>query len=167
MSIVKSLSVGDGDMFYIEHNSDNFTIIDCCMSEDDRKTIVKEIKSKSSGKIIIRFISTHPDDDHIRGLKYLDEQMNLLNFYCTKNEATKEDATDDFSQYCELRNDTEKAFYLFRGCSRRWMNLSSDERDGAGISILWPITSNKHYKEALKEAKEGGSPNNISPNSEI
>ena len=26
MSIVKSLSVGNGDMFYIQHNSDNFTI---------------------------------------------------------------------------------------------------------------------------------------------
>lgn len=163
MSIVKSLSVGDGDMFYIEHNSDNFTIIDCCMSEDDRKTIVEEIKSKSSAKNIIRFISTHPDDDHIRGLEYLDEQMNLLNFYCTKNEATKEDATDDFSQYCELRDDTEKAFYLFRGCSRRWMNLSSDERGRAGINILWPITNNEHYKGALKKVKEGENPNNISP----
>jgi hypothetical protein len=30
MSIVKSFSVGDGDMFYIKHNSDNFTTIDCC-----------------------------------------------------------------------------------------------------------------------------------------
>jgi hypothetical protein len=29
MSIVKSFSVGDGDMFYILHNSSNFTIIDC------------------------------------------------------------------------------------------------------------------------------------------
>ena len=24
MSIIKSFSVGDGDMFYIDHNSDNF-----------------------------------------------------------------------------------------------------------------------------------------------
>ena len=29
MSIVKSFSVGNGDMFYINHGSDNFTIIDC------------------------------------------------------------------------------------------------------------------------------------------
>ena len=27
MSIIKSFSVGDGDMFYIDHNSDNFSII--------------------------------------------------------------------------------------------------------------------------------------------
>ncbi len=27
MSTVKSLAVGDGDMFYIKHESDNFTMI--------------------------------------------------------------------------------------------------------------------------------------------
>ena len=34
MSIVKSLSVGEGDMFYIKNNTDNFTVIDCCIDED-------------------------------------------------------------------------------------------------------------------------------------
>ena len=29
MSIIKSFSVGNGDMFYIEHNSDNFSVVDC------------------------------------------------------------------------------------------------------------------------------------------
>ncbi|CAM4346215.1 hypothetical protein COEX109129_19890 [Corallococcus exiguus] len=33
MSIIKSFSVGNGDMFYIKHNSDNFTIIDCNLTE--------------------------------------------------------------------------------------------------------------------------------------
>jgi len=160
---VKSLSVGSGDMFYITHNSDNFTIIDCCMSEDDREAIVKELKAQSAGKGIVRFISTHPDDDHIRGLAHLHEQMNLLNFYCVKNDARKPDETEDFNQYCALRDDAKKAFHLFRGCSRRWMNQSNEERDGAGIHILWPVSNNEHYKEALKEAKEGGSANNISP----
>lgn len=103
MSIVKSFSIGEGDMFYIKHGSDNFTIIDCCMSDDNRNGIIKEIKSKSKGKNIVRFISTHPDDDHIRGLSYLDDEMNLLNFYCVKNETTKPDKTPDFDRYCKLR----------------------------------------------------------------
>ena len=163
MSIVKSFSVGDGDMFYIKHSSDNFTIIDCFMSEEDRNDIVAELESESKNKSIVRFISTHPDDDHILGLSYLHEKMNLLNFYCVKSEATKKDATDDFDQYCELRDDSDKAFYISRGCSRRWMNQTTEERGSAGISILWPITTNEHYREALKEAKKGESPNNISP----
>ena len=45
MSIVKSFSVGDGDMFYIDHNSDNFTTIDCCYSDDENKeTNFEEMK---------------------------------------------------------------------------------------------------------------------------
>jgi len=89
--------------------------------------------------------------------------MKLLNFYCVKNEATKPDETDDFDQYCALRDDSDKAFYISRGCSRRWMNQDTEERGSSGISILWPITTNEHYKETLKQAKQGESPNNISP----
>lgn len=33
----------------------------------------------------------------------------------------------------------------------------------SGINILWPIVNNKDYKDALAEANEGKSPNNISP----
>ncbi len=162
MSIVKSLSVGDGDMFYIKHGSDNFTMIDCCMSDDDKNDIINEIKSQSSGKGIVRFISTHPDDDHIRRLVDLDDAMGILNFYCVANEATKSDQTDDFDRYCELRDHDKKAFHLYKRCSRKWMNESDEERGRAGINILWPITSNEHYKSALTDAKNGKSPNNIS-----
>ena len=77
MSIVKSFSVGDGDMFYIKHGSDSFTMIDCCLSEDDKDKIIGEIKSQASGKGIVRFISTHPDDDHIRGIVDLDDAMKI------------------------------------------------------------------------------------------
>lgn len=40
MSIIKTLSVGNGDMFYIKHGSSNFTIIDCNMDENNREDIV-------------------------------------------------------------------------------------------------------------------------------
>lgn len=43
MSIIKSFSVGNGDMFYIKHNSDNFSIIDCCLTDDNKEDIVNEI----------------------------------------------------------------------------------------------------------------------------
>jgi beta-lactamase superfamily II metal-dependent hydrolase len=162
MSIVKSVSVGDGDMFYIRHDTDSFTIIDCSLSESDGERIVNELKAQSQDKKIVRFISTHPDDDHIMGLAYLHEEMNLRNFYCVKNDATKPDQTDDFEQYGALR-DAEKTFYLFRGCTRKWLNLTDEERGGAGIHILWPMIGNEHYKEALALANDGESPNNISP----
>jgi beta-lactamase superfamily II metal-dependent hydrolase len=162
MSVIKSFSVGNGDMFYIKHGNDNFTTIDCCMSEENKENIIDEIREESKDKGITRFISTHPDQDHIGRLKYYNEQLTINNFYCVKNEATKKDETEDFKEYCDLR-DGDKAFNIYKGCARKWMNDSDDERDSSGISILWPNTSNSDFKDALQKAKDGESPNNISP----
>lgn len=162
MSTVKSLAVGDGDMFYIKHGSDNFTIIDCRLSAENKDEILKEIKAESAGKGITRFVSTHPDEDHLQGLLDLDDALGLVNFYCVKNQATKSSPSESFKRYCKLRDDKKKAFYLYKGCSRKWMNESDNERDSAGLFCLWPITSNKHYQDVLAAAKRGGSPNNLS-----
>ncbi|WP_407384615.1 hypothetical protein [Ruminococcus sp.] len=166
MSIIKSFSVGNGDMFYIKHGSSNFSIIDCNIDDDNEKTILDEIVSEKEGKVITRFISTHPDEDHLHGLKKLDDKIEILNFYCVKNEAIEEDETEDFKHYCGLR-DGEHHYYVSKGCKRKWMN-DNDENDGynygsSGINFLWPITTNDDYKEALKLAAEGKAFNNLSP----
>lgn len=163
MSTVKSLSVSDGDMFYINHNSNNFTIIDCCLNDDNRDQIIAEVKALADANEIVRFISTHPDDDHIAGMVELDDKLQILNFYCVKNEAAKDDETDDFNRYCELRDSEKKAFYIFRGCTRKWMNQGDDTRGASGINVQWPDQANQSFKDALQFAKEGDSPNNISP----
>lgn len=152
-------------MFYIKHGTSNFTIIDCNMDDTNEKEITDEIVLESSGKDIKRFISTHPDEDHIHGLKYLDDKIGIVNFYCVANEATKDDETEDFKRYCELRDSKEKAFYIYRDCSRCWMNKNDDEKKygSSGINILWPIVDNEDYQNELLNVKEGKSPNNISP----
>lgn len=162
MSKVYSYSVGNGDMFSIRHNSDNFTIIDCSMSTDDREWILAVLKEQQNGKGISRFISTHPDQDHLMGLEYLDNELSISNFYCVENKTTKTTETVDFLRYCELRDGT-KAFYIYKNCSRRWMNESNDERTTSGIQILWPDLENTDYKNALVQTAEGNSPNNLSP----
>lgn len=162
MSEIKSYSVGNGDMFYINHGSDNFTIIDSCLGENTEQAILNEVAALSRSKGVTRFISTHPDEDHIGGLDLLDNRIDILNFYCVKNRATKDDETESFTRYCELRDST-KAFYIFKGCSRKWMNLSGDGRESSGINVLWPEPENPEFKSALDAAAEGESPNNISP----
>lgn len=164
MTIIKSFSVGNGDMFYIKHGSENFTIIDCNMDNECKREIVDELIDESRGKDIKRFISTHPDDDHICGLKYLQQRMGIKNFYCVKNEATKKEETEDFKEYCHLR-EMGQAFFLEKGCSRRWMNKSGGEEGygSAGINILWPVVNNYYFKEELDKVQNGDSPNNISP----
>jgi len=162
MSVVKSFSVEEGDTFYIRHGSDNFSIIDCNLTDDRKDEIIKEIDNQSNDKNVIRFISTHPDEDHIHGLECLDDAKSILNFYCVKNNVSKEVETDSFRRYCKLR-DSDKAFYISKDCSRRWMNKKDDERGSAGINILWPDLNNKYYKDALQKAEDSGNPNNISP----
>ena len=162
MSIVHSYAVGNGDMFSIRHNSDNCTIIDCNISDEDKTWLLKEIDKQRKGKGITRFVSTHPDNDHLSGLVTLDDHINIVNFYVVKNNARKENENDDFRRYKKLR-DGDKAFNLFKDCKRRWMNKKSEGRGAAGINIHWPITSNKYFKDALKDASDGKTPNNISP----
>ncbi len=164
MSTIKSFSVGNGDMFYIKHESDNFTVIDCHLNDEKtNELIIDEIIRESKDKGIQRFISTHPDEDHIKGLIELDKKWGIQNFYCVKNEADKNEPSEDFKKYCELRDSEKKAYYIEKGCVRKWMNQTTNERGSSGINILWPDTSNKYFKEELEKVKEGESPNNISP----
>ncbi len=161
MPIVKSFAVGAGDMFYIQHNSDNFTIIDCDLSDDNADQIIGELKSASSGKGVVRFICTHPDEDHFGGLNLLDDAMPIANFYVVKNQAIKDEDTISFRRYCELR-DSSKAFHIYKGCKRKWMNETSEDRSSSGIQILWPDLSNTYFKAALAECDAGESYNNTS-----
>ena len=163
MSIVHSYAVGNGDMFSIRHGSDNCTIIDCSISKDEQERLLKLIDGQREGKTITRFVSTHPDQDHLMGLGALDDHIDILHFCVVKNSATKEDETDDFKRYKQLRDDGKKAFYIYRNCKRRWMNKSNEERGSSGINIWWPIVSNEYFIEALQDAADGKSPNNISP----
>jgi beta-lactamase superfamily II metal-dependent hydrolase len=161
MSMVRSFTVGNGDMFYIRHGSDNFTIIDCQLFGEHKEWLTEEIKEESAKKGITRFISTHPDEDHIEGLKHLDDAISIVNFYVVKNAATKVDETESFKHYCQLR-DGIHAYYVEKGCARRWLNQGGEGRGSSGINILWPDTANTHFKAALKEAAAGTKFNNIS-----
>ncbi|RYY02147.1 MAG: hypothetical protein EOO53_14015 [Gammaproteobacteria bacterium] len=161
MAVVKSFSVGNGDMFYIKHNSDNFTIIDCNLSEENKDEIISELKYESNSKKVTRFICTHPDQDHFGGIQWLDDEMSISNFYVVKNQAIKDQKTDSFIRYCQLR-DSDKAYYIEKGCKRKWMNLSGDGRETSGISVLWPNTKNPHFIEALEKCDGGESYNNTS-----
>ncbi len=161
MSTVKSFATGEGDTYYIRHGSDNFTIIDCRIA-DDRDDIIEEIRKQSASKGLTRFISTHPDDDHIRGLARLDDAIGIRNFHLVDNKATKPDDTVDFERYCEIRDDPDRVYHLYKGVTRCWLNDSNDVRGSSGITVLWPETANPDFRNVLTSVAEGGSPNNLS-----
>lgn len=166
MAVIKSFYVGNGDTFYIEHNSSNFTMIDCNLTQDDNK-IIEEIKRKRKLKKIFRFISTHPDEDHIKGIEIINDKIGIDNFYVVYNEAKKDNETDSFKKYCELKS-VGTNFFLKQGLANKWLNQEGkDENDnnieGSGLSILWPDLKNPFFKEALKKCNNGKEYNNISP----
>lgn len=161
MAMIRSFTVGNGDMFYIKHDSDNFTIIDCQLFGEHKEWLVDELIQESKDKAIKRFISTHPDEDHLQGIEHLDERMPIQNFYVVKNDANKPDESESFKHYKKLR-DGSKAFYVYKDCSRKWINVSDDERDGAGLRFLWPDVDNEDFQAALQASTDGKAFNNTS-----
>ena len=154
MSTIKSLSVGNGDMFYIDHDRNNFTIIDCCLKDEKQKDkIVDEIRSIAkvtdpNDRKKICFISTHPDKDHIQGIDFLDDSIGIDKFYVVGNQVNKHKNDPSFNRYYCLRDDGNKSCYI-------------DERSSIinEITFLWPKLYNRQFIKALNNEDV----NNISP----
>ena len=177
MSIVKSYSFPNGenrgDMFYIQHNSKNFTIIDCFLKEgsnpDCRKDeILSELQKMSEGRIK-RFISTHPDNDHICGLEFLDDCFKISNFYAVENKRPVDGDNPSFVRYSNLKKECNFEIYAKR--ERAYLNKGGMLKNGkkigpSGISFLWPFLQDEEFKKALENVNaghDGACVNNISP----
>lgn len=169
MSIVKSYSFpkGDirGDMFYIKHNSNNFTVIDCYLKDmpgefPRKELIVKEIIRESIDRVC-RFISTHPDNDHIAGIDYLDDNWKITNFYAVKNNRPNDENDSSLTRYKKLLN--EHNFPIERGLKHPWLNVGNEENGSCGISFHWPDLSNERFKQTLNLVSENKEINNICP----
>lgn len=167
MSIVKSFSFpcGElrGDTFYISHNSNNFTLIDCYLKDGDdascrKEEIINEIVEESRGRIC-RFISTHPDNDHILGIEELDKRWPITNFYAVDNNIPADKSDASLSKYIELKKN--KNFPINKGIKRAWLNKKEDKNGSSGIEFLWPDVTNEKFQDELQKVVQGESPNNI------
>ena len=168
MRILKSFSFPEGnirgDMFYIKHTKDNFTVIDCFLKDGDGKNcrqseIIDEVVKESQGRVC-RFISTHPDKDHIQGIEELDKKWPILNFYAVNNQTPADKSDPSLTRYLQLLS--EKNCAIYRGLKRAWLNKDAENKCSSGLSFLWPKLDNEKFKNTLKSVAEGGSPNNIS-----
>lgn len=169
MSIVKSYSFpeGDirGDMYYIKHGTNNFTVIDCYLKEGNGRNarkdeIISEINKESAGRIC-RFISTHPDNDHIAGIEYLYNNWEITNFYAVENYLPADNSDDSLACYNWLL--ANRNYAIHRGIKRAWLNESNNDNGSSGINFQWPDLNNKKFKQVLKLVSEGKDVNNICP----
>ena len=85
--------------------------------------------------VYIDSFSTHPDEDHIQGLVDLDNKISICNFYCVENSTTKEDESDNFRRYRQLY-ESDRSYYIFKNCRRRWLNESNEERGQAELKYF-------------------------------
>lgn len=163
-----SFSVGNGDMFLIVHNNNTLSIIDCNIGDEDETKITNIISHYKKTHKLIRFISTHPDDDHIKGIDKLYKNGFVWerNFYYVQNDIKKNNQNTDNKKYIELKNSTESV-EIFAGLKRAFLNKDGEsngtEYKSSSIEFLWPELDNPKFKKALENASKDVDINNICP----
>ena len=186
------LNVKDGDCSIIEHGSGHVSVIDVCnaektaepMSESEYRYLLE--KSLSAGNFqqkkhpvnpisylndfgiqsIFRFILTHPDMDHMDGIKDFFGCFSPVNFWDTDNTKKMDFAgspynEEDWNFYRNIRdNDSHsdpKRLTLFSGSDGKYWSESEDGRPpGDSLTILAPTA------KLIDDANKSGDYNDAS-----
>ena len=121
MSTIHFLNVKNGDCSIIQHNSGHVSVIDVCNASRHSERVedfslhdsttsgnyhqkghptnpIAYLKQVVKTDSIFRYIQTHPDMDHMDGIKDLFNSFSVINFWDTEN--TKYIPNDsDFGPY--------------------------------------------------------------------
>lgn len=152
------LNVGDGDCSVIQHKSGRVTVIDVnkagCSKEHIEKFNQKDCPSDPISylqnlkiRTIHRFVLTHPDMDHLGGVKKLFDEFEILNFWDTNNNKVINSwgggshSKEDWSFYQQLKknlvSDVKRVCY-FSGGNNCYFNKDDNGGEGDAIYILAP-----------------------------
>lgn len=177
MSKIHFLNVKLGDCSVIKHNSERVTVIDVCNAKPPNVLVEKSIADMAilergiSGNFqqkkypvnptsylkdhdinsIFRYIQTHPDMDHMDGIKTLFDEFSPSNFWDTNNIKEIDDSSwenspyneDDWKFYKNLRDtkpdSNPKRLALLAGKTGQYWNIGDDGSSGGdGLHILAP-----------------------------
>lgn len=174
MSRFHYLNVNDGDCSIIQHNSDRVTVFDCCNARlaepaNEAAAILKRMDGAFGGlgnfnqkaypvnpiaymrshgiADVFRFILSHPEMDHMDGIKDFFSAFSPVNFWDIDNDCEKDFSgwnryrEEDWQFYKKLRAgqvSTERRVY-HSGDRARYFNVNEDGTSGAdGLHILAP-----------------------------
>ena len=193
MAKIHFLNVDEGDCSIIQHDNGNVTMIDICCGNisaavNEQVTFSAEAVNSVRGnfnrtahptnpvtylrehgiRTLFRYIQTHPDMDHMDGLKKLSESVRIINFWDTEN--TKEQGFDangksgrylkeDWDCYQRLRqsgSDPKSLFYYSGTALKYFAEDDNGVLTDDYLKILSPT------KDLLKAAEEAGNWNDAS-----
>jgi len=161
---IEFINVGKGNCTIIDFPSKHLSVVDLDNSrhtdENDLTDPVDYLKENYSNRNIFRLIITHPDMDHISGIKDLDDEFEVINFWDTDHnkELSEEDLDkapyyekDDWNKYLEYRKSEEspKRLFLYQGANKDYWNSDN-------VTILSPT------KDLVDKANESGEYNHLS-----
>jgi beta-lactamase superfamily II metal-dependent hydrolase len=178
MSVVHFLNVREGDCIWINHSSGNNTVIDVSNAQsiiekysemttfgnyNQKNYPVNPIEYLSSHgvKTIFRFILTHPDMDHMDGIKDLFNNFDVVNFWDTENTKVMDDNTnwgkyneEDWKFYQEVRKSTmsPKVLHLYAEDQGRYFN--QDENGDLGGDCLYILAPTNELVDEANETKD-------------
>lgn len=180
MSIIHFLNVNEGDCTWICHASGHITVIDISAGtthaafestsgnyhQKSFPVNPVEYLNEYGVSSIFRFILTHPDMDHMDGIKALFDNFEILNFWDTENEKIMDESStwgkykkEDWEFYQKIRTSSEspKVLNLYAGARGQYYNKDEDGKSEAdGLYILAPT------KELVIEANNSKDYNDCS-----
>ncbi len=182
MGVVHFLNVKDGDCSIIEHSSGRVSVIDICNgnataikandsvglfesvlqgNRNQKEYPVNPIEYLKALKVpyIFRFILTHPDMDHMDGIKRLFNEFDVKCFWDTANNKKMKPGSfggfneEDWLFYQQKRKDS---LHYYAGSVNRYFNADNANGTGNGdfLQILCPTQA------LIKDVNENGDYNN-------
>ena len=188
MPTIHFLNVNEGDCSVIQHSSGRVSVIDVCNakpsdSQESRANmsrtamVTRSVQGNFNQKAypvnpvayleeldidsIFRFILTHPDMDHMDGIKALFDRFSPVNFWDTDNEkeisnsswTTSQYNRTDWDFYKSLRDanpqeDPKRLTKLSGEKGQYWNRGKGGSQGGDGITILAPT------EELVNDANE-------------
>lgn len=103
-TVVFVLNVGHGNMVLMRTSSGHSIMFDCNVTEDNKSRILGEVGKGLDGiGHIDRFICSHRDADHIRGIRLVHQHFPIREIVDCGYQGTTTDS-DDYKDYMSLRN---------------------------------------------------------------
>ena len=164
MGVIHFLNVKEGDCIWVEHPSGHNTVIDVSNAEKTAKILESvfatgnhnqknhpiEYLSDREVSTIFRFILTHPDMDHMDGIKDLFSSFDIINFWDTENTKVMGENVswgrykkEDWDFYQKIRNleESPKVLHLYAGSHAKYYNQDENGESGAdGLYLLAPTS---------------------------